>query len=291
MGLCGWHTGPSKNSTHVSVSKRPVHSPQLPHPVFLVSRTHEILQWCRVSLYYASYWLYDLLYELRVHSNVHDIPTHTYYFTYVYILLYLHKYTYVLLYLDVTLFIGKCRYILYVLTCIKSTSVPNVCVLIMLTLIYRWRSMCVSVHYFNHDKTSHQLTSQQPTYLLMSRTILYSWLCMCTVDPEVCFCCRVGGTSNLIFIYAIELLPAKNRGRIMSLLPICFMVGQLLIAGRWIMKTVWFDYYHKYLIGNPAISTSSIHNVDKGPLVYYFIFIRLHRNTFFSTSICCPVPL
>ncbi|XP_067941780.1 synaptic vesicle glycoprotein 2C-like [Watersipora subatra] len=41
----------------------------------------------------------------------------------------------------------------------------------------------------------------------------------------------VGGTSPLIFVYTIETLPAKNRGRMSGLLSCSFMVGQVLVAG------------------------------------------------------------
>ncbi|XP_067941635.1 synaptic vesicle glycoprotein 2C-like [Watersipora subatra] len=41
----------------------------------------------------------------------------------------------------------------------------------------------------------------------------------------------VGGTIPLIFVYTVETLPAKNRGRMTGLLSCTFMVGQVLVAG------------------------------------------------------------
>ena len=44
--------------------------------------------------------------------------------------------------------------------------------------------------------------------------------------------CRVGGTSPLIFVYVVEMMPPKHRGKMTALLSSSFMVGQVVVAGN-----------------------------------------------------------
>ena len=42
----------------------------------------------------------------------------------------------------------------------------------------------------------------------------------------------MGGASPLIFVYVVEVMPPKYRGKMTALLSSFFMVGQIVVAGN-----------------------------------------------------------
>jgi len=50
--------------------------------------------------------------------------------------------------------------------------------------------------------------------------------------PVYFVCCRLGGSTCVIFTYAIEFLPMKNRGRYIISVTAGFSAGLLIVAGE-----------------------------------------------------------
>ena len=63
--------------------------------------------------------------------------------------------------------------------------------------------------------------------------------CMC-VKFDLFSLHRVGGTSALIFVYVVETLPLKYRGKMTAVLSSAFIVGQIMVAGKIFVARVCF---------------------------------------------------